>query len=526
CGHCSELFSIEALEQIKRILKKNGILVLNFVSSEQWPQAESLALVAKTIKSIFPYVKCFREGPQSSASFQNMAFFASSIYINFRTATQADFLGSASREYVLGNFLNWQINLMNYRNVTDIITDTHNPLDKLQQISAFEHWKIMRELFPQEIIILIVQPFAKLAKFLDSRLVSDPSDWANKLHAKYGGMWEVYICSERQVWIGRADLDEKLFSPLINNNYFLRTTHNEGLNELGLLDEGLVFNQNFNHWNYNKKILDKNISSPNFIRQSILWTQEVFKDLDQYWNALGEDRVIEFPEWMSRFFIDATFLVFSNKRGYSLTSYYNRLLPSKKIKVKDDFLKESDAFVAHSEGYDKSMVYFFFVPTFIRHFPGMNLYTQHMLSHKKWLKDNLLEQIRERRKELGNAPKNQKSSPDLLTAYLTTNDEHGKPLADDIIVGSYLEAVSGGIQTPANYMCFIVYYLDLYPHFKQQVFQELDEVFGQNSDVQITYGDLIKLEFCEAVIKEEIALQCADFFTLSRIYNSRSLLLD
>ncbi|CAG8687096.1 10259_t:CDS:2, partial [Ambispora leptoticha] len=330
----------------------------------------------------------------------------------------------------------------------------------------------------------------------------DPSDWANELHAKYGDMWEVYICTERQVWIGRADLAEKLFSPLTNSNYFLRTTYNEGLNELGLLNEGLVFNQNFNDWHYNKKILDKNISSPNFIRQSILWTQEVFKDLDQYWNALGEDCVMEFPEWMSRFFIDTTFLVFSNKRGYSLTSYYNRLFPSKKIEVKDDFLKESDAFVTHSEGYDKSMVYFFFIPTFIRHFPGMNLYTRHMLSHKKWLKDNLFEQIRERQKEIRNAPKDQKLSPDLLTAYLTTNDEHDKPLADDIIVGSYLEAVSGGIQTPANYMCFIVYYLDLYPHFKQRVFRELDEVFGQNSDVQITYDDLTKLEFCEAVIKE------------------------
>ncbi|CAG8699977.1 8411_t:CDS:2, partial [Cetraspora pellucida] len=147
----SALFSIEALEQIKRILKANGVLALNFVSSEQWPHAESLALVANTIKAVFPYVKCFREGPrEGSVPFQNMVFFASSNYINFNIATQADFLGSASREYALGNFLNWQINLRNYRNVTDIITDEHNPLDKLQRMSAFEHWKVMRVLFPQE----------------------------------------------------------------------------------------------------------------------------------------------------------------------------------------------------------------------------------------------------------------------------------------------------------------------------------------------------------------------------------------
>ncbi|CAG8444762.1 6122_t:CDS:2 [Dentiscutata erythropus] len=147
----STLFSIEALEQIKRILKKNGILALNFVSSERWPHAESFALVANTITTVFPYVKCFREGPQEgSVPFQNMVFFASSNYITFSTATQTDFLGSASREYVLGNFLNWQINLNKYRNVTGVITDEHNPLDKLQRISAFEHWKVMREVFPQE----------------------------------------------------------------------------------------------------------------------------------------------------------------------------------------------------------------------------------------------------------------------------------------------------------------------------------------------------------------------------------------
>ncbi|GES82223.1 hypothetical protein GLOIN_2v1728725 [Rhizophagus clarus] len=146
----SSLFSLEALVQIKRILKKDGILALNFVGSEKWPHSENLALVKNTINAVFPYYKCFREGPSEKGSFQNMVFFASTKPIIFRKPTNDDFMDSAMREYMLENFMQWTIDLSKLNNITDIITDLNNPLDKLQHLSAFEHWNIMRNLFPQE----------------------------------------------------------------------------------------------------------------------------------------------------------------------------------------------------------------------------------------------------------------------------------------------------------------------------------------------------------------------------------------
>ncbi|CAG8495973.1 3228_t:CDS:2 [Paraglomus occultum] len=146
----SSLFSTKALEQIKRIMKDDGILALNFVGSQLWPYAEALALVYNTIRATFPYVKCVNEGWHETEVFTNMAFFASSKPIRFRDASEMDFFGSATREYILKNFQSWFIQLDKFANVTDIITEDNNPLDKLQLPTALEHWKIMRSSFPLE----------------------------------------------------------------------------------------------------------------------------------------------------------------------------------------------------------------------------------------------------------------------------------------------------------------------------------------------------------------------------------------
>nr|CAG8544960.1 15553_t:CDS:2 [Entrophospora candida] len=149
----STLFSIEALGQIKRILKHDGVLALNFVGSQKWPHVKSLVLVANTIKAIFPYVRCFREGLQEDGFFQNMVFFASNKPIKFRPTTELDYLNSAMRESMLEQFTNWPVNLDKFSNIKGVITSQQNPLDDLQHLSAFEHWNVMRNLFPLEVWI-------------------------------------------------------------------------------------------------------------------------------------------------------------------------------------------------------------------------------------------------------------------------------------------------------------------------------------------------------------------------------------
>ena len=51
-------------------------------------------------------------------------------------------------------------------------------------------------------------------------------------------------------------------------------------------------------------------------------------------------------------------------------------------------------------------------------------------------------------------------------------------------------------------ICLVVYYLVHYPEVKQRVQRELDVVLGKDLTKPLSYKDLDKLQYCDAVIKE------------------------
>ncbi|KAL1921313.1 uncharacterized protein VTP21DRAFT_11029 [Calcarisporiella thermophila] len=143
----ASLFSVEALQEMKRTLKEDGVLALNFVGFESSTKITGLQLVANTIKHVFEHVLCFREGPsQGEDQVQNMVFFASRKPISFRSPTYDDFLESGMRQHMLTEFKNWAVDIK--FNTSQVITDRDNPLPALQLGSAYEHWRVMRENFP------------------------------------------------------------------------------------------------------------------------------------------------------------------------------------------------------------------------------------------------------------------------------------------------------------------------------------------------------------------------------------------
>ncbi|KAJ3234174.1 hypothetical protein HDU81_001683 [Chytriomyces hyalinus] len=89
-GVSGRLVSLEALEQAKRVLVDDGILALNFAGTMY---SQSTLSLVRTIKTVFPYVACYPEGPVNltdPTAFYNMAFFASAHPLKFNPTRLPD----------------------------------------------------------------------------------------------------------------------------------------------------------------------------------------------------------------------------------------------------------------------------------------------------------------------------------------------------------------------------------------------------------------------------------------------------
>ncbi|KNC96868.1 uncharacterized protein SPPG_07700 [Spizellomyces punctatus DAOM BR117] len=143
----STLFSVEALQNVRRVLKPNGVLALNYVGT-----LDSLATkaVIKTLHTVFPNLECYTEDPKEAAgpdAIYNIVFFASSKRIVFLPPSQDDMARGGLYAEFLKTFDDHRVDL-DFRTVAgELMTDKKNMLPKLQIESAKKHWKVMRTLF-------------------------------------------------------------------------------------------------------------------------------------------------------------------------------------------------------------------------------------------------------------------------------------------------------------------------------------------------------------------------------------------
>lgn len=96
----AELFSVRAFEDIKRAMKKDGVVAVNFVGSLDHPPTPATgapAVIYSRLKQVFGNVRAFSDGFQTHN--HNIVFFAGVAgEVSFRQATPADWLGSSARE--------------------------------------------------------------------------------------------------------------------------------------------------------------------------------------------------------------------------------------------------------------------------------------------------------------------------------------------------------------------------------------------------------------------------------------------
>ncbi|KAJ9156908.1 S-adenosyl-L-methionine-dependent methyltransferase [Coniochaeta hoffmannii] len=152
------LFTLEFLQSLAALLEPGGVVAINYAGDFALPPP---AVVAKTIREVFPSCRVFREHPRDEESlratggdFANMVFFCtkSSGGVEFREAREGDLLNSPSREQFLtpkhevleGDFLVGADEGILTRNDT-------KKLEKWHRKSAVGHWGVMRNVLPKEV---------------------------------------------------------------------------------------------------------------------------------------------------------------------------------------------------------------------------------------------------------------------------------------------------------------------------------------------------------------------------------------
>src|ERR1044072_90081 len=118
----------------------------------------------------------------------------------------------------------------------------------------------------------------------------DIPSWLHRLSLKYGNVFELYFGSKKYLMISDSRVVERVMSPVKDNNYFVRVTDRKGLDELQKDHNGMLFNVDFDSWSDIRKIFIKATVSPNALRFAVKLINNIFHDLEGFWNDLIEEQ--------------------------------------------------------------------------------------------------------------------------------------------------------------------------------------------------------------------------------------------
>ncbi|RIA95465.1 cytochrome P450 [Glomus cerebriforme] len=348
----------------------------------------------------------------------------------------------------------------------------------------------------------------------------DMEKGALKLQKQYGDIFEVLLGSTRAIFISRADLVEKIYSPALKNNAFAhRTSPNSGLDELGLSKSGITFNMDLEAWKFNRRILGHTVMSPKFLKENVNFINQICDELENYWLQLGPETIHNFSNWTSCFATDITLTATTGTKSYATAFYYNSLSNSVKVEIPNSIINEFLKFMDSIYMFISSIMFFFNIPSIIRHhFPIIkSLQKKHEINNE-WLNIELEKIISKRKQEIENIPLDQSINYNVLNLLIITNTErnpdkisgidHTRSITDIEIRNTLKEIFSAGLDTTRNASCFILYYILKYPDVKDKLIKEYESVYGDlGKKLNITRESLDKLIYTEAVINETTRIQ-------------------
>jgi hypothetical protein len=287
-------------------------------------------------------------------------------------------------------------------------------------------------------------------------------------YKKYGDMYEILLGTKREIVLSRVEYVEKLLTPSTKNLHIVRFPDSEGLEELGIQGKGIVLNENYKSWKYNRQFFTQAILSPKFTSEAIYWTNNLFDELEGYWNKLFlKEEIIkenknrlDFIRWSNQYTNDMIIKLLTGERSYSMAAYFDTLSDEKSdhpSAIVDDSIKLVHALRKHVLGF----LMFVIVPPFLRHYvPFIKNKADDLLRNIRFINKRLDEIIKKRRQAIENTPLDKPLTNDMLTSLITANtprdvnytktvggEAFRRPMTDTEIRGVIFDGFLGGTDT-------------------------------------------------------------------------------
>jgi hypothetical protein len=276
-------------------------------------------------------------------------------------------------------------------------------------------------------------------------------------YKEYGDIHEIYA-GVRTIVLCRPEYLESFLS---KTAFGIRFKNCKELKELGIEERGISLNNNFKSWLFNRHFFNQAILSPKFTDEVIDWTNELFNELEGYWDKLFlKEEIIkenknkfDFTKWFDHYANDMVIKLLTGTRSYSTASYFDTLndektdLPSVIVEDSMKFVKALHKLTGYS--------IFFIIPSFLRNYvPFLKNMADDILQNLQFVEQRLYAIIKRRRQKIDVTPLDKPLPHDMLTSMIIKNSfrdvnyietgEADRTMTDVEICANLREGILGG----------------------------------------------------------------------------------
>ncbi|CAG8635591.1 8754_t:CDS:2 [Funneliformis mosseae] len=302
----------------------------------------------------------------------------------------------------------------------------------------------------------------------------------NYCYEKYGTLFEIYVGDDlntnREIYICKPELLEKIFSSSTKSNFLLRSPNNEGMNEFGFGKSGMVVNSDLSSWRRNRMLSVPLLMNAGFLKTQVHVIQELFQEMENYWKLLNDKNdekiILDFTSWMHRFALDVVITSSLGRSSYALKSFYNTFTQSDGTIEKNENTSSieydsSDLLIRQVKSFFKALR-FVKHPSWLRH-TFLIYYNNFYLNEIKSLNNSIENFIKLRREEILLEIKNgknvQEDRRDIMSLFLLKystiknqdyvdrkmtkrhTEENFEVVTDEVIRSNLIEIFIGGNET-------------------------------------------------------------------------------